>query len=138
MYLRNSIKIKMQKYIKIIVWFAVILYLSLTPAADIPKLSILSLPYFDKVVHFTMYFVMSLLLAGYFHQFKKYSNTKILLINAITLIAVGGLLEILQFELPINRDCSWGDFAFNTTGAITGTLLYLYWLKETFVGKLLH
>ncbi|GET20551.1 VanZ family protein [Prolixibacter denitrificans] len=125
----------MQKYIKIIGWFIVILYLTLTPAGDIPKLSLLSIPYFDKVVHFTMYFVMSMLLAGYFHQFKKYSNQKILLINALLLIFIGGLLEILQYELPINRDCSWGDFAANTTGAITGTLIYLYWLKNTFVGK---
>ncbi|GET27216.1 VanZ family protein [Prolixibacter sp. NT017] len=125
----------MQKYIKIIAWFIVILYLTLTPAGDIPKLSLLSIPYFDKVVHFTMYLVMSLLLAGYFHQFKKYSSQKILLINALLLIFIGGLLEILQYELPINRDCSWGDFAANTTGAITGTLIYLYWLKNTFVGK---
>ncbi|GET32761.1 hypothetical protein PbJCM13498_16240 [Prolixibacter bellariivorans] len=125
----------MQKYIKIIAWFVVILYLSLTPAGDIPKLSILSLPGFDKVVHFTMYFVMSLLLAGYFHQFKKYSNGKIILINASLLIFVGGLLEILQYELPINRDCSWGDFFFNSMGAITGTIIYLYWLKNTFIGK---
>lgn len=128
----------MQKYIKIIAWFAVILYLSLTPAGDIPKLSLLSLPGFDKVVHFTMYFVMSLLLAGYFHQFKKYSNSKILFINALLLIFIGGLLEILQYELPINRDCSWGDFFFNSMGAITGTLIYLYWLKNTFVGKWLN
>lgn len=128
----------MQKYIKIIAWFIVILYLTLTPAGDIPKLSLLSVPYFDKVVHFTMYFVMSLLLAGYFHQFKKYSNKKILLINAVLLIFIGGLLEILQYELPINRDCSWGDFSANTTGAITGTLIYLYWLKNTFLGKWLN
>jgi len=125
----------MQKYIKIIAWFIVILYLTLTPAGDIPKLSLLSIPYFDKVVHFTMYFIMSLLLAGYFHQFKNYANSKILLINALLLIFVGGLLEILQYELPINRDCSWGDFAANTTGAITGTLIYLYWLKNTFAGR---
>ncbi|GET30444.1 VanZ family protein [Prolixibacter sp. SD074] len=125
----------MQKYIKIIAWFVVILYLSLTPSAEIPKLSILSLPGFDKFVHFTMYFVMSLLLAVYFSQFKKYSNRKIILTNAFLLIVVGGLLEILQYELPINRDCSWGDFFFNTMGAIAGTPFYLYWLKNTFVGK---
>lgn len=113
----------------------VILYLTLTPAGDIPKLSLLSIPYFDKVVHFTMYFVMSLLLAGYLHQFRKFSDQKILLVNVLLLIFLGGLLEILQFELPINRDCSWGDFAANSTGAVTGTLLYLYWLKNTMAGK---
>ena len=128
----------MQKYIKIIVWFVVILYLSLTPAGDIPKLSILSLPYFDKLVHFTMYFVMALLLSGYFHQFKKFSNTKIIWLNVLLLIFVGGTLEIMQYELPINRDCSWGDFISNTTGAITGTVIYLYWIKNTSIGKWLN
>jgi VanZ family protein len=124
-----------QKYFKIVIWMAIILYISLTPASKIPRTNIFMIENFDKLVHFGMYFILSLIICSII---KIGDRKKIFIILLPILISVttGGVLEIMQELLPINRSCSLGDFLANMSGAVVGALLYIYIPEKYKIKKL--
>ncbi len=113
----------MQKYIKIVVWFLIITYISLIPSDKIPESQFFNIPYFDKIVHFGIYFIFSILLASLFKKQNINKLTTILIILSLNAI-IGGAIEILQDILPINRSGSYCDFIADMFGSITGLFLY--------------
>ncbi len=113
----------MQKYIKTLFWFLVINYISLIPAEEIPHTKLLDIPYFDKIVHFGIYFIFSIFLASLFKKLNI--NTLKAIITIIILNAfIGGAIEYLQDILPVNRSGSYLDFLADLLGSATALLLY--------------
>ena len=88
---------------------AVVIYgqLSPDPEANLPDLG------WDKLLHFTAYFGLSLLATLAWGR-----RVHALLILAVVL-ALGGALEIIQSM--VGRDAEWGDMLANTLGAMLGT-----------------
>lgn len=108
---------------KTIICVVIIFSLSLMSGQEIPNIPI---PYIDKLVHFVMYFSLALALI---HDFLHYSKIhlkhwEIVLLSIISVIAMGGFLEILQRIPSIQRSSDFFDFLANATGAVIAAIVY--------------
>lgn len=88
----------------------------------VPRVTI---PHFDKVVHFTLYFILAVLTWYGWTCQKNFpalrANT---FIKVILVLALYGLtIEILQGTLTPDRSFDLWDELANTTGAIAGVWL---------------
>jgi VanZ family protein len=110
-----------------IIWGILILILMGLPGHDFPDTSFIKIPNFDKLVHFGLFFIfVFLLLRGFAKQFhfpllKKYA----LLFSLLIGIAYGGLTEILQGTVFIERTCDFYDFLADTVGCVLGMTFFL-------------
>lgn len=104
-------------------WLLIITILSTYPGNKIP-----APPFFqvDKVVHVLMYAPLSFFLVIAF--FRQYNNLKLRLKVSLLIIVFavffGGIMEILQHYILINRSGNIYDFTANTIGAILGVLSF--------------
>lgn len=103
------------------------------PGKDIPHISFLELLEFDKFVHASVFFILVYFLVKAYQKsisprFKKNS-----LLFAFSLaLGYGGLLEILQGFVFIDRSADVLDFIANSFGAMLAVLWFRkYRLKET-------
>lgn len=118
----------MLKYIKTLLWFLIINYISLIPADEIPKSKLFGIPHFDKMVHFGIYFIFSIFLASMFNK-PAINKLKTVIIIIVLNIFIGGTIEYLQDILPVNRSGSYLDFLADILGCLTALLFY-YHLKN--------
>lgn len=99
-----------------------LLLLSLTNAERFEKIPHINIPYFDKMVHFGMYFVlMSVIIIE--HR-KSLKNPITLLLLALIPLAYGILMEILQTTLTRTRSGDLIDAVFDAGGIIASILLW--------------
>jgi len=108
-----------------IAWGIMILILCLMPASDLPKVE--RIPNLDKIVHFTLYFVLSVseLIT------IKLQKTKINSAFVIIGFFLGSfLIEVLQGILPFNRSFSMLDLVANLSGLLGGWLFYRFAISE--------
>lgn len=95
------------------------------PGKDIPSISWLELLSFDKWVHAGIFFIQTILLVI---AFRKQPNSEKLRHNNIKVallfcVFYGGILEILQGLVFIDRSADLNDFIANSTGAVIAVLL---------------
>ena len=119
---------KISSYFPAVLWLLIILFLSGFPGKELPKLPVWQ---FDKLVHTLMYFILSVcLLFPFSKQFiDKENRLKVGIIVVLLGIFYGGLMEILQIHIFINRSGNWYDFIANSLGAILGVLTFPIILK---------
>ena len=114
-----------RRYIaKIAVYYTLfLLFLSLIPVPDLglPKFKLFEI---DKLVHFIMYFSLTILWSFAAKNFYN-SNFKLLLFA----IFFGFVLEILQHILPFGRYFDLEDLLANSLGVIFGIII-LYYIKK--------
>ena len=119
-------------------WALVILVLCGMPGRDIPHISFLEIPNFDKLVHAGIFFVLILLIVRGFllqtifiklRQFAK-------LISFVICVVYGGLLEIMQGTLCQGRTADMFDFFADSFGVAAGLLLY-NWIEKFFLARLI-
>ncbi|MBL0310423.1 MAG: VanZ family protein [Bacteroidetes bacterium] len=102
-----------------IFWAAFVLWLSLSPAKGLPHIAI---PQFDKLVHFSFYFILASLM---YYGWKK-QNTLALLhqnpfLKIILIASLYGLsIEVLQETVTNDRYFSLWDELANILGALSG------------------
>lgn len=106
-----------------IIWALIIFIFCAMPQKDIPDPH-LNIPHLDKVVHFGMFFIMSLLLS-----FLLESQTDLRLKTIYTMAVsaaflYGGLIEILQYHF-FNRSGDVWDLLADIAGGIAGCLAHL-------------
>ena len=80
-----------------IIWAGVIFFLCAIPSDSIPDPK-LNIPHLDKVVHFGMFFIMSIFLCSELRYQTRLSLQKIYLIAIGFSFIYGGLIEVLQFK----------------------------------------
>jgi VanZ family protein len=87
-------------------------------------LRMFNIPYADKIVHFTFYFVAAVLGSLFFVETKEEKPTfnKYLKILAISLIFFGIIIEVIQETMTINRSGDVFDALANGTGVILGII----------------
>jgi VanZ family protein len=104
-----------------------ILYLSLANASNFQEPSFLNIPHLDKIVHFGMYFSLSV---SIFVENRKSINSleKSLLVSLIP-FAYGILMEILQM-FTTTRSASLGDGIADLTG-----IIFALFVWHTFLSK---
>lgn len=84
----------------------------------------------DKIVHFILFASLSYFsLWGFRKKLPNYSNTdknKCILTTTLLTISYGGLTEILQKYIFINRCCNVFDFIADAIGCILGVIIYIF------------
>ncbi len=109
----------------------IILYLSLANSQTFDKVPLIKIPYFDKLVHFLMYFsLMSVIIMENRNYLKRTGS--LLLLAAIPLL-YGILMEILQLLTSTRSGNIYDAFA-DAAGIVFSLLLWLL-LKPLFNKK---
>lgn len=92
----------------------------------------------DKVVHFLMYFGLSLVASiGYVHGEKGHIIIlKLILFAFILPMLYGGLIEILQHYFIEGRSGDWFDFMADCLGSLAALPLALYYRSYIFKRQL--
>ncbi len=111
-----------------ILWAAFILYLCMMPSGHLPRINI---PNFDKIVHFTFYFVLAILM--YWGWLKQQAfpslHSRALIKILVIACAYGLLIEVLQETFTTTRHFEWLDEGADAFGAAVGCLFAVKILK---------
>jgi peptidoglycan/LPS O-acetylase OafA/YrhL len=113
---------KIGKCVPAILWSALMLYLSFLPGDKLPKDPLLEKIYFDKIVHFIMYFA----LFNFIHTSKQVSKK----INILLCLGQGFFIEIIQHFFISGRSFDVLDIVAN----LFGCLLAFYFAKDKEIG----
>ncbi len=123
---------KFLSFWKAFIWLAIIGLISLLPSDNLPDKTFLNIPYFDKIVHFMMYFLLCLLLINPFRKILK----RTFLASSTIAFSISLIFEILQNLLTTSRDGNVYDLLANFLGILTALLAYSIF-QNTLVGKYL-
>lgn len=104
----------------VFLYIGCIVALSLLPPQDFPRLPMF--PHIDKVVHFSMYFIFSVLSCW---ALKTETNYFRLLFIVFATGSWGIFMEYIQLVMHIGRTFSWFDVLFNCIGVVSGILFYV-------------
>jgi VanZ family protein len=105
-----------KQYYKFVLWVFVIGYLCLAPADEFKKVHI-TIPYFDKVVHFGLFFILGIIVRA---------KREIQFLNQVFYFQVsfaaiyGGLIELAQSYLTTSRKGDWIDWLADLAGLALG------------------
>jgi len=107
-------------------WAAIILFLSAFSGDKIPRVDFIKIPNFDKFVHFSLYYVFSILLISGGNQNKKQGWVTLNSIKWAALVAItyGLFIELLQHLLFTSRSADFLDIVANVIGFVMATLSY--------------
>lgn len=116
-----------------VVWIIIIFILCTLPSEDIPNPR-WDIPHLDKVVHFGMFFILSLLLVCPLERYSTLSTRKIYAIAIAVAFVYGGTIELLQHYF-FNRSGDVWDLTADVVGGIAGCFCYpvvkrLLWKKS--------
>lgn len=104
-----------------ILWASFILFLGVLPASMFPQHEFLGQVSLDKIVHFILYFFLTLFcLVGFKKQYfnRRISFQPITLAVVLT-VAFGCAIEILQ-QFVSSRSFEWLDILANNAGVLLG------------------
>ena len=116
-----------------VVWAMLIFVLCTMPPSDVPKFNIL---YFDKLAHFGVFFIQSILLSLLFNFQTRKSYYQIIILSTLMAFVYGGIIEILQSKF-FNRSGDFYDLIADILGGFFGAIIYptVLRLLKTNVGK---
>jgi len=120
-------------FIKPAIWLLLICYGLFIPANTLPKKAFLTIPHFDKLVHFGLFFVFCLLL---FVPFKKLKMNHLIYAPLIALLFAGAL-EAVQHVISSSRSSNFYDFIANTFGIFASIIFFHYFISGTRLERLL-
>ena len=101
---------------------AVIALLSLLPDSSMPHPPLLSIPYLDKIVHFSMYVSFGFVALLESRCRERCTGFHLLLLLAI--LVMSALIEVLQATLVATRSAEWFDLMANGAGLAGGYVAY--------------
>ena len=110
----------------VLYWLPLILYclLIFIQSANPSPEQIPSIPFVDKVLHFTAYGIMGILFYRAYQTLKIKDNIQLLMLLSVVSASLYGISdEIHQSFVPF-REASVGDVIADTIGAFSGVYLY--------------
>lgn len=104
-----------------------ITYLSLASISEFGGLPI-EIPHLDKVVHFTFYFIGSILACFFVRERTsgRISLRVVMVYTAVLLTIFGLIIEFLQYFMTYDRSGEILDFTANFIGVVLGLILVKY------------
>ncbi|MFA6403897.1 MAG: VanZ family protein [Salinivirgaceae bacterium] len=121
-----------RQHYKFGIWVLVIGYLCLAPADEFKKVHI-TIPYFDKVVHFGLFFILGIIVNAK-REFQSFNPIFYLQVSFAVLY--GGLIELAQNYLTTTRKGDWIDWLADLAGLALGIWMirflprkFTQWLK---------
>ncbi|MCT4600468.1 MAG: VanZ family protein [Marinifilaceae bacterium] len=125
-----------------ILWCIVIFILCTMPVNDVVKTEV-TIPFFDKIVHFIMFFIMGIFICSELIFQTKYSYKTISWITILLVGLYGGIIELIQNYIFTYRSGDYYDLLADVLGGIFGVLMYPllkkykeYLLSSTKLGKI--
>lgn len=115
-----------KQHINSFLWALIILILCGAPSSEFPSMGFLNVPHLDKVVHFGLYVVFTLLILSETNTKRILGglDRKAIIISLFISIAYGLLIELMQLLVFESRGAEFWDFVANTIGAISAVLTY--------------
>ncbi len=118
-------------FYKSLIWSFVILTLCLAPSNKISSINLFNIGHLDKAAHFLLYYIFALIIYADLVKYlaarvKKYY---IILYALLVPLALGVLVELLQYYVFTTREGSIPDIAANICG-ITAGLFSVQLLKK--------
>jgi len=112
------------QYWKTIVWLTIVFFLSTMTVPDVSSVPLVNIPHFDKIIHFSMYFILATL--WMLDDFKKTKAFRMfnLIIIMIFSISYGLLMEVVQQIIVQDRTGDILDVLANTIGVIIAILIF--------------
>lgn len=117
----KSVSIK-YPFVIALVWALVIFGMCCMPGRYIPSTDWLELFKADKWVHASIFFILQILMMRVLYL--KQTSVFLYVIIFFSVVAYGGLLEIMQATLFSQRSADWYDFIANTFGVVMAVLLF--------------
>jgi len=114
------------RILSVVLYVLGIMALSLLPPQDLPKIPLF--PGADKVIHFMMYFVFSILFCWALRTERHYSR---LFFIVVLTIGWGMLMEFIQLSMHMGRSFSWYDISANSLGVLVGIIIYVFASRNT-------
>ena len=112
-------------YWKAIGWSLLVILVSILPAEEIPGIKFEIIPHFDKVVHFIMYAILTILILQKNHVlFGKIRQTTLLIFTALYAFFLGFFLELIQNCFLIGRIFDIFDVMANTIGILVSIVFF--------------
>ena len=104
-----------------------ILFLSLF---NPPETRLDDVTFIDKIAHVCMYGGLELIIwVEYLRRHADLNKVKIILLGIAAPIALGGIMELAQMLLTVNRSGEWADFIADTLGVLAGAAAGLFFLR---------
>jgi len=98
------------------VWFAFTTYLLVIPGDALPKTNLVSIPYFDKLVHIGLFAILCAL----WLKSRKNRSATFNVIVVLATIAYGVAMEFVQRDFVENRSFDVVDIVADSFGALFG------------------
>jgi VanZ family protein len=112
-----------------LLWLAIMLVLTLTPARDMPRTPEWKLLSFDTAAHAGVFAVLAGLAWLWAAPRRRHPASLVLL----GCVIVGALIEVLQYAMQLGRHAEWTDLLSDTIGAALGLALVAWagrgWLR---------
>jgi len=121
------------KYWKPILISLLILYASITTGEKFEKVHFIYIPYFDKIVHFFFYLLLSISLYASLKRNTLIKKKTQVIITLIFVVSYGLIMEMLQYYLTTSRQAEIFDVLANTLGCISGILIFPIFTKTGLV-----
>ena len=128
----KTIRMKISNYWRITLWLLIMCYLLFMPASQLPAQPFLKIPHFDKIVHFSMFFVLCLLL---FRPVKQ-QTPNFYFWTPMIAVLLAVVLEFSQHRLSASRHTDLFDFLANTAGLLAATVFFRYFVAGKKLEKL--
>lgn len=123
----------LKKYPLSVLIIMVVIFLSLF---NPPKTELDNVTYIDKIAHFVMYGGLELVI--WFEYLRSHSTIdikKTIVLGIVAPIVLGGVIELAQMYLTVNRSGEWADFAADSIGVLSGAVTGFCVLKRWFLKR---
>ena len=122
------------RFIPVGIWLVLITYLSLVSGSYLRNSWIGSIPNKDKLFHFGVYFVTSVLMMyGLQRQSSRFLKKGIVTVTFC--LVWGGTLECLQGAMAKGRHFEVFDIIANIIGALVGVVVFSFIFKKRYYGS---
>src|SRR4051794_7811156 len=115
-----------------LIWFIISVVLLVLPNNDLPHTRYFDIPFFDKYVHFTMFFLLTSLFTfpfSFLHTEKAVIKSWFTRIT-LFVIVYGILMEFVQKFMTIDRSFDLIDILFDGLGSIAGLLTVSFYYNN--------
>lgn len=111
---------KFNDYWRLTIWFLLTCFLLFIPASQLPTEPFLRIPHLDKIVHFSLFFILCLLL---FRPVKKLTPNYYFWAPLVA-ICLAVVLESVQHKISVTRQSDVLDLWANVAGLLSATILF--------------
>ena len=101
----------------------VIISLVPIPNLSLPEFKLLEL---DKLIHLSIYFIMSIM----WMRLQSFSDKFFPWKNLLIVFFIASSTEFLQGALPVGRYSDWADFIANSAGILLGIIAYSLYISK--------